>query len=96
MKDDVIDETAAALAALAQAARLRIFRALVGAGPAGLTPGMLAATLDAAAVDGREAPKAYGNVATVLERRIERRPARPLPPLERLVVGRGVRHLGAR
>jgi DNA-binding transcriptional ArsR family regulator len=34
-----------ALAALAQAMRLRIFRALVGAGPAGMTPGALAATL---------------------------------------------------
>lgn len=36
----------ASLAALAQAMRLRIFRALVGAGPEGLTPGVLAATLD--------------------------------------------------
>lgn len=36
----------AALAALAQGARLRIFRALVGAGPQGLTPGALAVTLD--------------------------------------------------
>lgn len=35
----------AALAALAQGMRLRIFRALVGAGPQGLTPGALAATL---------------------------------------------------
>jgi DNA-binding transcriptional ArsR family regulator len=35
----------AALAALAQGMRLRIFRALVGAGPAGMTPGALAATL---------------------------------------------------
>ena len=34
------------LAALAQGMRLRIFRALVGAGPQGLTPGALAATLD--------------------------------------------------
>jgi DNA-binding transcriptional ArsR family regulator len=34
-----------ALAALAQGMRLRIFRALVGAGPQGLTPGDLAATL---------------------------------------------------
>lgn len=34
-----------ALAALAQGMRLRVFRALVGAGPAGLTPGVLAATL---------------------------------------------------
>ena len=42
-----MDETTAvaALAALAQTARLRIFRALVGAGPAGLTPGTLAVTL---------------------------------------------------
>jgi DNA-binding transcriptional ArsR family regulator len=41
------DEAAAvaALAALAQAQRLRVFRALVGAGPGGLTPGALAATL---------------------------------------------------
>lgn len=36
----------AALAALAQGARLRIFRALVGAGPEGLTPTALAAMLD--------------------------------------------------
>jgi len=34
------------LAALAQAQRLRIFRALVGAGPRGLTPGALSAMLD--------------------------------------------------
>ncbi len=36
----------AALAALAQEARLRVFRALVGAGPEGLTPGALTAMLD--------------------------------------------------
>ena len=36
----------AALAALAQGMRLRIFRALVGAGPQGLTPGALSALLD--------------------------------------------------
>jgi len=35
-----------ALAALAQEARLRVFRALVGAGPEGMTPGALAAMLD--------------------------------------------------
>jgi ArsR family transcriptional regulator len=42
-----IDEPAAvaALAALSQPMRLRVFRALVGAGPAGLTPGALAAML---------------------------------------------------
>ena len=34
-----------ALAALAQGMRLRIFRALVGAGPQGMTPGALSATL---------------------------------------------------
>ncbi len=34
------------LAALAQKMRLRIFRALVGAGPDGMTPGALAALLD--------------------------------------------------
>ena len=34
------------LAALAQGMRLRIFRALVGAGPQGRTPGALSATLD--------------------------------------------------
>ena len=39
----------AALAALAQPVRLRVFRALVGAGPEGLTPGALAAMLDVAA-----------------------------------------------
>lgn len=36
----------AALAALAQEARLRVFRALVGAGPDGMTPSALAAMLD--------------------------------------------------
>jgi DNA-binding transcriptional ArsR family regulator len=43
-----MNETAAvaSLAALAQAMRLRVFRALVGAGPPGLTPGALSATLD--------------------------------------------------
>lgn len=43
-----MDEKAAvaALAALAQGARLRVFRALVGAGPGGLTPGALSALLD--------------------------------------------------
>ena len=35
----------ASLAALAQGMRLRIFRTLVGAGPQGLTPGALSATL---------------------------------------------------
>jgi DNA-binding transcriptional ArsR family regulator len=39
-------EAVAALAALAQAARLRVFRALVGAAPEGLTPSALSATLD--------------------------------------------------
>ena len=34
-----------ALAALAQGMRLRIFRALVGAGPQGMTPGALSTTL---------------------------------------------------
>lgn len=45
---DTMDEAAAvaALAALAQPARLRIFRTLVGAAPLGLTPGALSATLD--------------------------------------------------
>jgi DNA-binding transcriptional ArsR family regulator len=36
----------ASLTALSQAMRLRIFRALVGAGPAGMTPGVLGAMLD--------------------------------------------------
>ena len=34
------------LAALAQIMRLRIFRALIGAGPQGMTPGALSAMLD--------------------------------------------------
>lgn len=40
----LLDELSAvkALAALAQAQRLRVFRALVVAGPAGLTPGVMA------------------------------------------------------
>ena len=37
------------LAALAQPVRLQVFRALVVAGPAGLTPGALAEALDVAA-----------------------------------------------
>ncbi|MGE5118230.1 MAG: ArsR/SmtB family transcription factor [Betaproteobacteria bacterium] len=43
-----MDEAAAvaALGALAQHARLRVFRALVGAAPDGMTPGALAAMLD--------------------------------------------------
>ena len=43
-----MDEKAAvlALAALAQEARLRVFRALVGAGPVGMTPSALSAMLD--------------------------------------------------
>ncbi len=43
-----MEETAAvtSLAALAQGMRLRVFRALVGAGPQGLTPGALSAALD--------------------------------------------------
>jgi ArsR family transcriptional regulator len=36
----------ASLAALAQAVRLRVFRALIGAAPDGLTPGALSAMLD--------------------------------------------------
>lgn len=39
----------AALAALAQGVRLRIFRALVGAGPQGMTPGDLGSVLDVGA-----------------------------------------------
>lgn len=39
-------EALRSLAALAQAQRLRAFRALVVAGPAGLTPGLLAVQLD--------------------------------------------------
>ena len=47
MEMTTIDETAAvkALAALAQAQRLRAFRALVVAGPDGLTPGAIAEQL---------------------------------------------------
>ena len=43
-----MDEKSAvvSLSALAQGMRLRVFRALVGAGPQGLTPSALSATLD--------------------------------------------------
>jgi ArsR family transcriptional regulator len=43
-----MDEKSAvvSLSALAQGIRLRVFRALVGAGPQGLTPSALSATLD--------------------------------------------------
>ena len=48
MTDETLTEAGAvaALAALAQSMRLRVFRALVGAAPEGMTPGVLAATLD--------------------------------------------------
>lgn len=39
------DTALTSLTALSQAMRLRIFRALIGAGPAGLTPGALCAAL---------------------------------------------------
>lgn len=50
MKTKPLTETTAvkALAALAQAQRLRTFRALVVAGPDGLTPGVIAEQLDVA------------------------------------------------
>lgn len=50
METTILDESAAvrALAALAQAQRLRAFRALVVAGPEGLTPGAIASLLDVA------------------------------------------------
>ncbi len=40
------ESAVASLSALAQAMRLRVFRALVGAGPQGVTPSALSATLD--------------------------------------------------
>jgi DNA-binding transcriptional ArsR family regulator len=48
MRKRLMDEQSAvtSLSALAQGMRLRIFRALVGAGPRGLTPSALTATLD--------------------------------------------------
>ena len=50
MEITTLDETSVlkALAALAQAQRLRTFRALVVAGPEGLTPGAIAEQLDVA------------------------------------------------
>ncbi len=50
METILLNEAAAvkALAALAQAQRLRTFRALVVAGPAGLTPGAIAEQLEVA------------------------------------------------
>jgi ArsR family transcriptional regulator len=50
MQTKTLDEVAAvrALAALAQAQRLRTFRALVVAGPDGLTPGAIAEQLEVA------------------------------------------------
>ncbi|MDI1268169.1 MAG: metalloregulator ArsR/SmtB family transcription factor [Polaromonas sp.] len=50
METKSLDETGAlkALAALAQAQRLRTFRALVVAGPDGLTPGAIAELLEVA------------------------------------------------
>jgi len=46
MKESIVIKS---LAALAQPVRLRVFRALVVAGPAGLTPGALTEQLDVAA-----------------------------------------------
>jgi len=46
MPTDSESQAVRVLAALAQTQRLRAFRALVIAGPAGLTPGVLAAELD--------------------------------------------------
>jgi ArsR family transcriptional regulator, arsenate/arsenite/antimonite-responsive transcriptional repressor len=43
------EDTVRALSALAHPLRLRVFRALVVAGPAGLTPGVMAEALDAGA-----------------------------------------------
>ncbi len=45
---NAMDEALAvkALAALAQTSRLRVFRAIVGAGPEGVQPGQLSAALD--------------------------------------------------
>ena len=45
---NVMDEGVAvkALAALAQSSRLKVFRAIVGAGPEGIQPGQLSAALD--------------------------------------------------
>ncbi len=40
------NDAVTALAALAQGARLRVFRALIGAAPEGLTPGALSTLLD--------------------------------------------------
>ena len=50
METTILEEATAvkALAALAQAQRLRTFRALVVAGPAGLTPGAIAEQLEVA------------------------------------------------
>jgi ArsR family transcriptional regulator, arsenate/arsenite/antimonite-responsive transcriptional repressor len=50
MSNSAFDETQAlkALTALAQSQRLRAFKALVVAGPEGLTPGVLAQQLDSA------------------------------------------------
>ena len=50
LNEQLIDEAAAvkALAALAQAQRLRAFRALVAAGPQGMTPGAMAEQLGVA------------------------------------------------
>jgi len=46
MEEDIVIRS---LAALAQPVRLRVFRALVVAGPAGLTPGALAEALEVSA-----------------------------------------------
>jgi DNA-binding transcriptional ArsR family regulator len=61
-----------ALAALAQGMRLRVFRALVGAGPAGLTPGVLAATLGVSASTLSFHLKELANAGLVTQQRLGR------------------------
>jgi len=73
----------ASLAALAQPMRLRVFRALVGAGPSGLTPGVLSTMLGVAPSSLSFHLKGLARSGLVLQER-EGRHLRYRPALDRM------------
>ncbi len=66
MEEDIVIRS---LAALAQPVRLRVFRALVVAGPAGLTPGALAEALAVSATGLSFHLKELGNAGLISQER---------------------------
>ncbi|MGE0311306.1 MAG: ArsR/SmtB family transcription factor [Lautropia sp.] len=62
----------ASLSALAHGVRLRVFRAIVGAGPQGLIPGDIAATLDVPASTLSFHLKELANAGLVTQERVGR------------------------